>query len=100
MKFKKAKTCACGVSYQFLPKNFCLTREKPAGVWWDCQCHSTIFLPMEDLNDDFCECAECLDKEQPCLCDCELDAMCLGCIERQMADDDCAFDSRQALRYS
>ncbi len=53
-----------------------------------------------DLPEDLCDCVECKAAEQPCRCDCDRDAECIGCQavregnEEEQFDIDCSTGKR------
>lgn len=44
------KICKCGQVFNCLPEHFVVQLEEPGGVYWQCECRSTQFLPFEDLR--------------------------------------------------
>lgn len=46
------KTCSCGKHYSELPKNHKtqITGELTDGAWFDCQCKSTCFVPLDKIK--------------------------------------------------
>lgn len=82
-KLIKPKICSCGITHSALPKEY-KPDDENHGVMWNCNCHSTLFTPVENLDTsrEACECRECVDSKNPCfeIGQClENQKMCTGC---------------------
>lgn len=49
--------------------------------------------------EETCDCDDCLNTDEPCHMDCDVDNLCQGCYESIEAAKDREFDEKCALGY-
>lgn len=40
------------------------------------------------MNTEYCECDECKGREEACQFDCDLDNLCIGCVENKVYQEE------------